>query len=176
MRHAGQPISAGTQGRTPSARMRPARPGGHRSRPGTGTPRIPEPPAISKIPSLAWLHWTVFAISLLICAYCLFRPSALTVPFAYSDKLAHLAGFFTLVLFAGLATGRRGIGFAILMATLLALAIGSEWIQGTRFLPLRQGDAWDLTANLVGAWLGLITLRVTTTRQAAQPAPTPTIG
>lgn len=50
--------------------------------------------------------------------------------------------------------GRIGLGFLALLGGLLALAVGSEWIQSA-WLPLRTASMADLAANLAGYGLGL---------------------
>lgn len=100
--------------------------------------------------------WILFIAALLLCAYCLFRQTPLPIVFAHSDKVAHAGAFLILVLFAYLACARLSRVFFLLLTTLLLLAIGSEWIQGTALLPQRQGDLWDLLANLGGWGLGLL--------------------
>ena len=104
------------------------------------------------------LSWFVFAVSLLVCGYFLFRQTPLPQGFAHSDKLGHVGGFFALVLLGYRATSCRfGVPFLILLAGLLALAVGSEWIQSA-WLPLRTASRADLAANLSGYVLGLVTV------------------
>ena len=98
----------------------------------------------------------LFVIGLLVCGYFLFCPTPpLPQGFAHSDKLGYVGGFFVLMLLGYRATSCRfGVQFLILLAGLLALAVGSEWIQSA-WLPLRTASRADLAANLCGCVLGL---------------------
>lgn len=97
----------------------------------------------------SWLYRILFLISLLICSYFLFRQQPIPEWFTDSDKWGHTGGFFILVLFGYLAVSR--FNFVLLLAGLLLLAMGSEWIQGSWLLPLRHGgDIGDLKADLIG--------------------------
>lgn len=101
------------------------------------------------------MSWFLFAVGLLVCGYFLFRQTPLPQGFAHSDKLGHVGGFFALVLLGYQATSCRvGVPFLILLAGLLALAVGSEWIQSV-WLPLRTASMGDLAANLGGYVSGL---------------------
>lgn len=104
------------------------------------------------------LFWLLFVLSVLVCGYFLFRQTPPPQIFAHSDKLGHIGGFFALVLLGyRAASSRFGVPFLILLAGLLALAVGSEWIQSA-WLPLRTASRADLAANLSGYVLGLVTV------------------
>lgn len=98
----------------------------------------------------------LFVISVLVCGYFMFRQGPLPQWFAHSDKLGHVGGFFALVLLGYRATSCRiRFPFLILLTSLLALAVSSEWIQSA-WLPLRTASIADLAANLGGYALGLV--------------------
>jgi len=111
----------------------------------------------SPVPAMLrpWPYWLLFATVLAVCAYLLLRPTPIPQLFADSDKLGHAGGFFVLVLLGYRATVRTSASFVILLTGLIGLAIGSEWLQQTLLLPLRQANGWDLVANLSGLALGL---------------------
>ena len=70
-----------------------------------------------------------------------------------ADKAVHLLIFALPVYFFGRWTGRVG-----LVAGLFAVhAVVSELIQW-RFIPYRDGDPWDLLADLVGIGLAVLLL------------------
>lgn len=111
---------------------------------------------VVKVRRLGW-HGLLFILVLAFCVYVLFRQETLFPQwFEHSDKWAHAAAFFALVLLGYGAMSRIGFPFLWLLMGVLALAVGSEWVQGTEWLPLRNSDWGDLMANLSGWGLGVI--------------------
>lgn len=126
----------------------------------------------SPVPAMLrpWPYWLLFAIVLLGCMYLLLRPTPVPQWFAGSDKLGHVGGFFVLVLLGYRTTVRTSASFVILLAGLIGLAIGSEWLQQTSLLPLRHANGWDLAANLSGLAVGLtVALALDQRRQWSLP-------
>ena len=70
---------------------------------------------------------------------------------AISDKLAHLVAYAALAIAGGIAY-RGSRSMLILVAVLLFLAIGLEFVQG--FIPGRSASAYDGLANAIGITLG----------------------
>ncbi len=106
------------------------------------------------------LYQFILVVSILLF-YGLFSQEVLSLPlisFPHADKVAHFVGFF---LFTGsllLAIGRRYrvVRITVLLA-IVALAVGSEFIQDSSLLPLRQYNVVDVYANLAGLVFGLFT-------------------
>jgi VanZ family protein len=106
-------------------------------------------------PIMAILAWIVFSSGLLVTLVMLFRPEPLGLAVPSGGRLVHAIGFFLLIVLAGLATHARSRRFfVIVLAFLVLLAGGSEWIQTTHLLPHRQGDLEDLAADLAGLLIG----------------------
>lgn len=77
-----------------------------------------------------------------------------------ADKAVHVLLFAAPVYLLGRLTGRVG-----LVAALFAVhAVASELIQW-RFIPYRDGDPWDLFADLVGIGLAVLVLRTRVSRR-----------
>ena len=109
--------------------------------------------------------WVLLLIGLLSAGYGLFRADPQPEIFAHSNEIAHLGAFFVLVILAYLATARIGPPFVLILAGLLTLALGSEWIQGSSLLPRRHGTALDLLADLSGCTLGVISVALLESRR-----------
>ena len=101
-------------------------------------------------PRVRWAGPALAAV-VLLSLYVLFWPSpaggGVTVPGA--DKAVH-AGLFLLL--AGAAALRFG-AVPVVLAVVLAYAVGSEVVQGL-LLAERSGDVWDVLADAVGAVAG----------------------
>lgn len=94
---------------------------------------------------LEWLLWLSVATLLLVPGV----PAPLDL--AYSDKLAHTAGFCLLAAYAVLLREQ----WSVLRNTLLALAAFGAVLEGIQvLLPWRSGDWRDLAANLGGILAG----------------------
>lgn len=132
----------------------------HRGGFDTATPQLIEERYITRerffMTRCAGFYRLLFATALLVCGFFMFRPTPLPLWFVHSDKWVHSGSFFTLVVLGYCATSRVGVAFLIMLAGLLALVLGSEWVQGSGLLPLRTADGWDLVANLSGCVLGLV--------------------
>jgi len=89
-------------------------------------------------------------------AVVLFVPSPPSPPpFPYADTAIHL------VLFAALALSGRRAGVAELaMAVALAAYAGASEVVQAAVLPGRSGSWADVSADLVGAALGLLVARI----------------
>lgn len=102
---------------------------------------------------LAVFGWLFLALQL-VAVYLPGNP--VVVPAATNlDKLVHAALFALPVYFFGRLTRRVG-----LIAGVFAVhAVASELIQGT-FLPNREGDVWDVVADLVGIVLAVLLVHI----------------
>ena len=89
--------------------------------------------------------------------YFLFRPEPFFLYFEHMDKLGHFAIFCTLYLLSYITFGTR-LNTGVLVLLLLALAIGSELLQGSVFLPRRYYSAEDIMANISGLIAGWLVL------------------
>ncbi len=101
--------------------------------------------------------WWVLAVVLVVHLVGLYAPgSAVGVPEPiYVDKVIHAAMFGLPVYLLGRLTGRKWL-WAAVFAVHAAL---SEVIQ-YYFIPGRDGDIFDLTADLAGIAIALIALRL----------------
>ncbi len=85
-----------------------------------------------------------------ITGYVLFRSQPFLMPFKYADLIAHAILFITITAYVQAAFPDRT---GLTLAMLFSLAIGSELIQSTAFLPLRTMSMSDALANLGGVIL-----------------------
>jgi len=102
-----------------------------------------------KTPYLAFERMVLLMIVLCGVLYGLFRYEPIPQLFLHSDKVGHLGAFFVLVV-----TLRWAIPSSVslwrLLIPVLCLALGSEYIQGSEWLPERQFCYKDMLANGMG--------------------------
>ncbi|MGW0230206.1 hypothetical protein ACWDWO_17975 [Actinopolymorpha singaporensis] len=103
---------------------------------------------------VAW--WVAFGLACVLNLYGLYAPSepGPVLSFSYADKLAHFATFAS-VAWTG---GRAGVPVRWLAGILVLNAVGSEIVQGT-LMAQREGDPFDVLADVVGITLGLALAR-----------------
>jgi len=97
---------------------------------------------------------------LLLCAtgfYLSFRPAPPPEFFLQSDKVLHLVGY----MLVSVLVVRLRIFPSVISAgvALLLLAVATELVQSTGYLPNRTGDLFDFIANACGILLALSYLR-----------------
>ena len=109
--------------------------------------------------------WILLLAGLLSAGYGLFRADPPPEFFAHSNEVGHVGAFLLLVLLAYLAATRIGRTFWLILAGLLTLALGSEWLQGSHLLPRRHGTGLDLLADLSGCTLGVISVALLESRR-----------
>jgi hypothetical protein len=99
-----------------------------------------------------WARWLLFVLLVAAQSWALYAPHiGGPALFAGSDKVVHVA-LFLVVTFAGL---RAGIPARWLAGVLIGEAIVSEVVQGLA-LSGRDGDVFDVLADVVGVGLGLL--------------------
>lgn len=86
--------------------------------------------------------------------YGLFRADPFPKYFYLSDKVEHLLAFCLLFIVAR-STFFRRIHFSQILIPVLALAVCSELVQGSDWLPARGFSFGDLGANMSGTFVGL---------------------
>ncbi|MET9018964.1 VanZ family protein [Actinopolymorpha sp. NPDC004070] len=105
---------------------------------------------LTGVAGAAW--WAAFALACVLNLYGLYAPNepGPDLTFSYADKVAHFATFAS-VAFTGAMVG---VPVRWLAGILALHAASSEIIQGT-LLPHREGDPFDVLADLAGVTLGL---------------------
>ena len=88
-----------------------------------------------------------------LAIYFLFRPEPFFLYFEHMDKLGHFAVFCILYLLSYMTFGTR-LNAGVLVVLLLGLAIGSELLQGSVYLPHRHYSTEDIMANISGLIVG----------------------
>ncbi len=97
------------------------------------------------------LGWVLFALCALVQLYAVYWPrEPARTTFRMEDKLAHALVFAAPV---AVAVAFR-LSPRVLVPVVALNAVVSELVQGF-FLTGRDGDVWDVTADLVGVALGL---------------------
>lgn len=108
-------------------------------------PRPAEPPAFDATQSRRWLVLSVLAVLVHLLALYLPGSAPEPSPLVGVDKLVHIGLFAVPVYCLGRLSGRVGLVAAVFGAH----AVMSELIQW-RFIPFRDGDAFDGLADLIG--------------------------
>ncbi|MFD2081954.1 hypothetical protein SAMN05421678_101190 [Actinopolymorpha cephalotaxi] len=105
---------------------------------------------LTGVAGAAW--WVAFALACVLNLYGLYAPSepGPDLTFAYADKVAHFATFAS-VAFTGAMVG---VPVRWLAGILALHAVSSEIVQGT-LMAHREGDPFDVLADLAGVTAGL---------------------
>jgi len=105
--------------------------------------------SVPKPPIFAFDRMVILMIVLCGVLYGLFRYEPMPQLFLHSDKVGHLGAFFVLVV-----TLRWSMPSSVslwrLLILVLCLALGSEYIQGSGWLPERHFSYMDMLANGMG--------------------------
>ncbi|GAA2754729.1 VanZ family protein [Actinopolymorpha rutila] len=105
---------------------------------------------LTGVAGVAW--WVAFGLACVLNLYGLYAPTepGPDLSFSYADKVAHFATF-TSVAWTG---ARAGVPVRWLAGILALHAVSSEIVQGT-LMAHREGDPFDVLADLVGVTVGL---------------------
>ena len=97
--------------------------------------------------------WVAFGLACVLNLYGLYAPSepGPDLSFSYADKVAHFATFAS-VAFTGAMVG---VPVRWLAGILVLHAVSSEIVQGT-LMAHREGDPFDVLADVTGVTVGLV--------------------
>lgn len=100
-------------------------------------------------------RYLLLLIATALVFYALFRADPFPDYFMYSDKVGHFAAFFLLFSATYWLIHER-FSVVYMLAVLIILAVGSEYVQGTELLPDRHFGIADIMANVAGVIVGLV--------------------
>lgn len=114
---------------------------------------------------LRWAGRLLFLTTIILITDLALQPGFATPPSLLgSDKVEHIAAFFTLAMLARL--GWPSFGWLVSGTILAAYGLGIEYLQSLDFVG-RTASWADFVADLIGITLGFVTLRILAPRRPA---------